>query len=256
MAIKGKLIVLTRSVAGNRAWRGHFEQRGASVYSFPTIEVQAVEPTPELVDVLQRIDEFDWVIFTSAMGPRFFKSIAERLDIDVSPERMPPIAVIGERTAAALKKLGYRVAFQPRVAASKNLARELGDFNKRKQIKGSSILLLRSEIATPELPKKLAALGGRVTDLAVYETLPVRGSDPEFEKLLERGKIDFLTFASPSAVRGFLGRVPARLHKLALALPAITLGGYTASALSKAGFQDIQTAQKSSIQAMAAIMLK
>ncbi len=250
--MQGKLVVLTRSAAGNRAWQRHFERLGASLYRFPTIEVVPVEPSPELTDILRRIDEFDWVIFTSAMGPHFFKSIIEKLSIDISPETMPPIAVIGERTAMAVKKIGYRVTFQPRLAASKNLAQELGDF---KPIKGSAILLLRSAIAEPDFPKKLGALGGRVTDRAIYQTILVREPDPEFEKLLEQGKIDFLTFASPSAVRGFLGRVPSTLQEIAMRLPAIALGRNIANALRSAGFKHIIITKEATMKAMLEALL-
>jgi uroporphyrinogen-III synthase len=258
-SLKGKLVVITRSVESNKPWIKYLKKQGAIPYPFPTIEIVPTKLTSEIKNVLKNIDDFDWVVFTSAAGIRSLKELIKKLAteksaIKISSARMPKIAVVGDTTAKAVRTAGYRVAFKPSTPSSAALAFEL------EPVRSRSILLLRTSIAPPDMRNVLIERGANVTELPIYTTVLRRDSDPKFEKLLMDGRIDFLTFASPSAVRGFFqrlsslrsaGRPYARTKLIARArtVPAMAIGPSVVTALTKAGFKDIRTAKEPTIQA-------
>lgn len=249
-SLKGKVVVITRSVKKNDPWIIHLKKQGAISYSFPTIEITPKTLTPAREKILKNISDFDWVIFTSAAGIRSLKELADAAAkkpktsaIGISPRRMPKIAVVGDATARAVRAMGYRVAFQPSEASATALAFQL------EPVQGRSILWLRSMIAGRDLHDILNARGASITDLPIYNTSPRLDPDPKFEKLLAAGRVDFLTFASPSAVRGFFNRLrSSKLQSKARALPAIAIGPSVTAALKKTGFKDIREAKEAGIE--------
>ena len=163
-------------------------------------------------------------------------------------KEMPPIAVIGDRTADAVKAIGYRVAFTPKTSDSHALGWELHPLR-------SPILLLRSDIASAELPQTLRIREASVVDIPVYKTKFLHRPDPKFSKLLMDNKVDCLTFASPSAVRGFFARVKGEAIRSARQIPAIALGAQTGDALQRAGFRDIRVSREATIEGIADAIL-
>lgn len=252
LLLKGKLIVLTRSAEGSAPWKKYLEKQGAKVYFFPTIEIVPVKLTPKIKNTLKNIADFDWVVFTSAAGVRSKEELAKKLKINVSTAQMPKVAVLGDATAAAASAMGYKAAFQPSTPGSAALAFEL------EPVRGRSVLLLRSALAARDMHDVLTARGAHVTDLAIYKTLYRRDPDPKFLKLLESGRIDFLTFASPSAVRGFFQRLrfQKKFIERARVLPTLAIGPSVAVILKKAGFKNIRVAEVPGIEGISETVKK
>ena len=68
--------------------------------------------------------------------------------------------------------------------------------------------------------------------------------------------MDFLTFASPSAVRGFFMRVKdKKLQKKARDITAVAIGPRVAATLKKYGFKDVRTASEPTMKGMADAMI-
>jgi uroporphyrinogen III methyltransferase/synthase len=77
------------------------------------------------------------------------------------------------------------------------------------------ILLMRAQVASPDLPKELEALGAIVDDVACYQTVPeTEDLNGAVATLLEEGT-DWITFTSSSTVENFHARfdLPALLKK-------------------------------------------
>jgi uroporphyrinogen III methyltransferase/synthase len=73
-------------------------------------------------------------------------------------------------------------------------------------LENRAILLLRAEVANPELPNKLAELGAIVDDVACYQTLPeTEDPDGAAGKFLAAGA-EWITFTSGSTVANFHAR--------------------------------------------------
>lgn len=232
-SFKGKTIVLTRSAEAGGEWERELRKKGAIVHRFPTIETAAVKPTKRLRGALRNIHGFDWIVFTSAVGPYFLRDAAKGARVRLSKDALPRIAAIGRATATAVRAVGWRVAFTPSAANSMSLAKKLP------VAPGGPVLLLRANIASKELPRALVRRGARVKDIPIYRTKLIRRPDARFSKLLLENKIDMLTFASPSAVRGFRSRVKGAAFRKAVTVPAAALGGEVRRALKDAGFLKI-----------------
>jgi uroporphyrinogen-III synthase len=243
----GKLAVLTRSTAGNQAWAAYLHAHGIATYGLPGITTKKTRLTPVQIDLLRRVGQFDWLVFTSAAGVRYLLEQAKFHTVPL-PEGRPKTAVVGEKTAAAALKNGLSVDFRPRTPNGHSLGLELP------LPKNSSILLARSTIAGRDLPDLLRRRGASVAELPVYDTIPTSNTDENFNQLLQQSRIGWLVFASPSAVRAFSNRLSPALRKLAQTLPAIATGPTTAHALQAGDFQDIHVAPKPNAAAIAAVI--
>jgi len=93
----------------------------------------------------------------------------------------------------------------PGVFTGRELARQLIGCT---DLRGKKVLLLRSEIASDELVRGIEMGGADVTDVPVYTAVPQKGDDAALVAQMQQGKIQWLTFASPSAVRSFFEQIP------------------------------------------------
>ena len=250
MGLENKLIVLTRTDAGNRAWTAHLARRGAKTYSFPAIGASKSPLTPELEQALCRLAQFDWLILPSATGVRFAVATLAELGIDLTHWPVPRIAVIGKQSAATAHQAGLMVSLRPSQANSTALANELPD------VTGRHILTLRSDIAPGGLVTTLRRRGADVTDLTVYQTHLRTEPDPIFSHLLKENEVRFLVFASPSAVRGFIRRLTTSELKLAKNLSSISIGPSVTATLQQSGFSQVHQAAQPSIESVHQTLLQ
>ena len=100
---------------------------------------------------------------------------------------------------------------------------------------GSRVLLPRATKARELLPDGLRAAGARVETWTVYRTAAPEGDLAELGAAIERGEVDALTFASPSAVRHFVAGLPVVAREAARRCVVAAIGPVTAEALREAG---------------------
>lgn len=242
--LNGKLVVLTRSRRGNRQWRTALAAAGAQVYSLPTITTTSLEPDDALRATLVSINTYDWIIFTSTNGIKYFWELCDRLNVKIGAKIHSKVAVIGPRTAARARASGLEVSFVPSVADSRHLADELGDLD------GRRVLILRTTIASKVLPDSLRRRGATVDDRRIYRTVLIRSVDRRLGQLLADGRVNFLIFASPSAVQGTAERLSTADLKLAQLLPAVAIGPSVVQALAAAGFKTVHVTDRPSIESV------
>ena len=250
MSLRNKLIVVTRSEKGSKEWQEQLTKQGATVYNLPTISMTPVKPNRKLSYLLHHIDDFYWVVFTSASGIRYLSILAKEISLDLSTIKLPKLAVIGEQTAMVARATGFQVVFQPTIPSSLTLGEEL------KPVGGKSILLLRTTIASSDLAKQLTQRGGIVTDLPIYQTTFLHEPDPKFSELLDSNKIDYITFASPSAVSGFCQRLTKLDLTKAKTLQVVAIGPVVAAELQGRGFKKIHTSIEPTVEGIIKIIAK
>jgi len=78
-------------------------------------------------------------------------------------------------------------------------------------LQGKKILLLRSQLASKQLIEQLEQAGAEVENIAVYTTVTEKSECDWLTERIAKSKIDWLTFASPSAVDGFFEKIHADL---------------------------------------------
>jgi uroporphyrinogen III methyltransferase/synthase len=225
----GQRVVVTRTREQASQLSNRLHELGAEVLEVPTIKLEAPTRREDLVDALLELNSYDWLVFTSPNGVAkffeyFFKQYHDMRDIGGAR-----IAAVGPATANKLKELHLQVDLMPDEALAANIAEAFSEFESIENLK---ICLLRAEVANPELPAALEALGAIVDDVACYKTVPesedVSGTAA---KLLETGA-DWVTFTSSSTVEHFHDRfdLPELLKKFPQ-MKLATIGPETSKAL-------------------------
>lgn len=196
----GKRILITRAPGQAHTFARKVMELGGEPVCLPVIDLVPPDDYTPLDRALARLPEYDWVVFTSANGVKFFVQRLQELRIDIRQVR-GEIAAIGPATAAALSRLGLQVAYQPGEYRAEALLEGLAE----RIPPGSRVLLPRAAGAREVLPEGLRSRGIEAEVVPAYRTVPAgaryRGA---VQELLENGRIHVITFTSSSSVRNFV----------------------------------------------------
>jgi uroporphyrinogen III methyltransferase/synthase len=193
--LAGMRIVVTRPIQQAHVLSERLNELGAKTIELPAIEIIPVEDTSHLDRALRSLKNYDWVIFTSVHGVRFFLERLMALKISPASLMRLKVAAIGSATASVLERAGKRSDFVPREYLSEKIAFGLGD------VRGKRILLPRADIASKKLPALLRERGGSVDEVIAYRTVIPRDLTRERVKSVLTEGVDVITFTSPSTVR-------------------------------------------------------
>ncbi|HUL31368.1 MAG TPA: uroporphyrinogen-III synthase [Thermodesulfobacteriota bacterium] len=195
----GRRILITRARQQSGDFTARLRKLGAEVIEFPTIEMIPPLRWDAVDQAVDRLNSYDWIIFTSANGVTFFW---QRLSKEGGPNRFPSslrVCAIGPATAGRLREKRTSVHYIPKEYIAESI---LEGFEKI-GIRGKRILLARAKKARDVLPKGLRKMGGEVDVVEVYRTIKPKGGSKKLKKLLADGKIDVITFTSSSTVNHF-----------------------------------------------------
>lgn len=229
--LAGRRIALTRPKAQAAEWQGQLEALGAEVVNLPMIEVTREIDPERLAEVLAELGGYDWIVFTSANGVRFFFDELRRGFDDIRVLGLMRIAVVGESTAAAVRDLWLKVEVQPKKATAEALADELVATN---SLDSAKVLVITGNLNRDTLVTKLEAARAIVDQLPVYRTVETDlTTDPVARDFRARGA-DAVLFASPSAAQSFLDQAAAlKLEKGARRPLAGSIGPSTTAAMKE-----------------------
>jgi len=218
------------------------------VVQLPMIET-AITNNPEPIhQVLNHLEVFDWLVFTSQNAVRYFFELAEEYGTKLYFYPNLKIATVGEKTKLKLEQLGYRTNFVPIKFSAEVLAENMDDLD------GKKVLIPRSSLAADQYVKKMEERGAEVVALDLYHTLKVSYSLNDLKAALSP-PINFLTFASPSAVEAFYENL--RKHQISLQNEKlICIGPSTAEKAKKLGFSVYDVATPHSMEGMVETLKK
>src|SRR5580698_8843458 len=104
----GQRIVITRAKAQADALASKLAALGAEAVEFPTIEIRAAADYAPLDRAIESLSSYDWLIFISANGVKFFLDRLDRSAADLRALRAR-ICAIGPATRAAIEALHLKV---------------------------------------------------------------------------------------------------------------------------------------------------
>lgn len=197
--LSGKTVLVTRSATQSNQFSDRLRAEGAIVVEMPALEIVPPSDWSQLDRAIDHLDIFQWLVLTSTNGVEyFFKRLLER-GRDVRSLANTQMAVVGEKTAAALKERGIQPDFVPPEFVADSLVDHFpGNLN------GAKILFPRVESGGREvLVKDLTAKGAEVTEVAAYQSRCPDAIAPEALAALESGNVDVITFASSKTVQHF-----------------------------------------------------
>lgn len=228
--LDGRTVVVTRRKGDEDALSSRLAELGAAVRELPAIAfAPPADPAP-LDAALRTLDQFDWVVFTSATAVERTLERLGALGLPVAPLRAARLAAVGPATADRLARELRPPDVVPREAKGEALAAELAPL-----VRGRRVLFPRPAEGRPETVAGLRAAGADLTIVEAYRTVPsAPGKIAPLAAWIEAGEVDAVAFASPSAVQAVVGALGQRVSLLrGVALAAI--GPTTADALSAAG---------------------
>ncbi len=185
--LTGKRIAVTRAREQAAELSEKLRALGALPIEVPMIEIAPPADFAPLDDAIKHIMRYDWLVFSSANGVKYFWQRLEDCQL-----RLPRIAAVGPKTAEALRANGLRVDAMPAEYLASELASALGE------MAGQRILLLQPDSAPSDLGEALRARGALVEAVVAYRTLPASNV-----QLFTPSDIDVITFASASAATNF-----------------------------------------------------
>jgi uroporphyrinogen III methyltransferase/synthase len=195
----GKKILVTRAREQASDLSERVRDLGGIPIEFPTIEVIPPESWADADHCAAQMAVYDWVIFTSANGVKFFLERIFALGHDIRDLKGPRICAIGPKTAEALDALKVKVDLVP----SEYRAESIFEGLKKEDLKGKRLLIPRARLARDVLPQELRKTGASVDVVEVYQTIRPAGNAEEVKRLLRNKSISAITFTSSSTVSNF-----------------------------------------------------
>lgn len=194
-----KTIVVTRAVSQSSQFTTLLQAQGARVIELPTLEIGPPSSWRELDRAIDRIDDFDWLILTSANAVDYFFQRLEEVTGERAFYSNIKIAVVGEKTAQRLLKLGLEPDFVPPNFVAEALVAYFPE-----PLAGLRVLFARVESGGREvLVKEFTSQGAKVRQVAAYESRCPEAIAPAALKALQSGNVDVVTFASAKTVQHF-----------------------------------------------------
>ncbi|MGA9771834.1 MAG: uroporphyrinogen-III synthase [Blastocatellia bacterium] len=203
--LKNKTVMVTRPRAQSKEMSDMLERLGAVVIHCPAIEIIEPDNWDALDTAIEKINTYDWIIFTSANGPRFFfPRLANRRKDGIASMAELIVCAIGPATARAIESAGVRVDVTATDSKAEGALRAIIEYTGgEEKLKGQRLLIPRARIAREVLPDELVRLGAEVDTVETYQTVKPAMDAGNIVDLFARGGIDAITFTSSSTVSNF-----------------------------------------------------
>ena len=196
----GKKILVTRPEEQAQGLGRMLSDLGARVHLFPTIKILPPKNWGEIDEAITGLSRYDWVLFTSVNGVKFFFERLRSAKKDARHLSGIQIGVIGPVTGDALHEAGLIPDLLPEKYSAEGIVEVL----EKLPITGKRFLLPRPAVASDFLPKKITSLGATVDVVEAYQTVVPEYDDDRLGVFVQEGPVDMITFTSPSTVDNLL----------------------------------------------------
>jgi uroporphyrinogen III methyltransferase/synthase len=239
----GKRIVITRARDQAGVLREALVELGAEVIELPTIEIRDPASWESFDGAIRRLEEFHYLLVTSANGARSFLARLRACGRDVRDLKGLTIGAIGPATAAEFAKTGIRVDFIPAEYRAEGLLEALAGHD----LRGKSFLIPRAKVARDLVPRVLTERGARVEVVEAYETVTPEFPAEELERLLSPPP-DVITFTSSSTATNFAKLFGDRpLKEVLRGTTVASIGPITSETIRKLGLEVTVETKESTI---------
>jgi uroporphyrinogen III methyltransferase/synthase len=259
----GYRILITREHSGGFE---PLEELGAELIEFPTIEIIPPEDYSELDSTIESIETYDWLIFTSRNGVKYFFQRFFEKDRDIRDLKGIKICAVGSKTADEIRKYGIKVDLIPEEFSSEGLIKAFSSYpsayrEKSQQqgseiLKGLKFLLPRAEKAREIFPDKIKELGGHIDLPIAYRAVKPEIHGKRLKRFLKEGRISIATFTSAVTFNNFLDIIGEDAIELLKGVAIAVIGPVTAKAVEKKGFKVDIMPEKATIEALVEEIIK
>ncbi|MDR2520413.1 MAG: uroporphyrinogen-III C-methyltransferase [Bacteroidales bacterium OttesenSCG-928-I14] len=180
-----------------------------NVIHTPLIKINKINNNKRLYNFAKKIIFFDWVIFTSRYGVRYFFESLNEMKLNINVLSCICIASVGKTTSLELNKYG----FYPNIESKSGSVEGLIIYFKSIQLEGKRILLPRSDKGLKHFSKTLEQFGNEVIDIPVY-----KNEINNKAEIVDLSLFQKIIFSSPSGVDAFIklyGTLPVGVQMIA-----------------------------------------
>lgn len=253
-ALAGRRVAVTRAREQTSELAGKLAALGAEVVELPLIHIVKDVEKQALADVMLELGSYDWIVFTSANGVRFFFEEFFRLFDDIRALGLLRFACVGDTTAKAIAEHHLKIECQPKVATAEALANDLVATG---SLDSAKVLVVTGSLNRDTLVLKLEEARAIVDTFQVYKTEKTDlTEDPAAADFRARGA-DAILFCSSSAVQSFVDQAAAlKLDQNAKRPLAGSIGPQTGETMKKAGVPIDFEARTPSLDALVEALVK
>lgn len=241
----GRTLLVTRPAAQADELATLLEEQGARVLAQAAIEIRPPRDWAAVDATLERLDRYDWVVFSSVNGVRSWLGRLEATGRDLRALGRVRLAAVGPATAAALADYHLRTDLQPARFQAEDLADALAP-----EARGRRFLLVRASRGRQVLSERLLAAGGEVEQVVAYESVDVAAADPEIAAQLRAGGITWTTVTSSAIARSLWQLFGPDLHRTQLA----SISPLTSATLRELGLEPAVEAREATLAGLVAAL--
>jgi uroporphyrinogen-III synthase/uroporphyrinogen III methyltransferase/synthase len=278
--LAGKRVLVTRAAHQAGKLSEGLRALGAEPVEVPVLEIRPPDSFDAMDAALRNLASYDWLILTSANTVRALTERWTALRIALDQSIRLKVAAVGEATATAARKAGFRVTFVPETYVAESLVAGLMNqvslaAKRPEMVKGTGfspyidqaettralapegsfatscpnrrILLARAAVARDVIPDALRAAGAEVDVVDAYQNVLPEAAPEQLRRAVAVG-LDAVTFTSSSSVTHLAeaARVAGIAWPLA-AVPAVSIGAITSQTLVDLGWEPAAEANPSDI---------
>jgi uroporphyrinogen III methyltransferase/synthase len=244
----GRRVAITRARDRNSELRDKLEALGAEVIELPLITVTKDVDRYALVEILAELGSYDWIVFTSANGARFFFEEFFKGFDDVRSLGLLRFACVGRATAHEIERHHLKVECMPADATGESLADALIATG---SLDSAKVIVVTGNLNRAALVQKLEDARAIVDRLPLYKTEKTHLADDPAADDFRRKGADAILFASSSAAQSFAGQAGAlKLASGARRPLAGSIGGHTSATMRETGIPVDFEAKAASLDAL------
>ena len=243
----GTTVMVTRPRGQSDPLRRRLRELGADVLLQPAIDIRDPDSWVAVDAALQRLHEFDWLVFSSANGVAHFLDRLCSAHGDLRKLGPLRLAAIGPGTADELAKYHLKPDLVPEEYRAEALAEALVH-----RAASRRVLLVRASRGRETLAERLVAGGALVEQVVAYQSLDVLPPDAEIAELLREGRIDWITVTSSAIARSLAAMFGDDLRLARLA----TISPLTSTTLRELGFEPAAEASTYTMEGVVAALLQ
>jgi uroporphyrinogen-III synthase len=247
LPLSGRRVLVTRAAHQAGKLSDGLRALGAEPVEVPVLEIRPLESFEALDAALRGLNGYDWLILTSANAVQALAGRASELGTAIVQPESLKVAAVGEATAAAARKAGFKVTLVPESYVAESLLDGLTG-----QVSGTKILLARAAAARDLIPDSLRAAGAVVDVVDAYRNVMPEAAPKLLRQALDQG-IDVATFTSSSSATHLAeAAVAAGLAWPFAEVLAVSIGPITTQTLREMGWEPAAEANPSDIQGLIA----
>ncbi len=238
----GKRIVITRAQDQSNKLYNLLANEGAWVLLLSSIKTEFSAPSALLADLLK--NRYDWIIFSSANGVRYFFKELFAEGLDSRSLYGKKIAVIGSATAETLWQYGITADLIPSQYIGKSLIEELSN---QILLSNSKILRVKGDFENDYIADSLIQFGA---DVDLYEVYKIKQGKPDKEvinDIIENGA-NAVVFTSSSTVVNFFKIIGSNALSVLKEANVISIGPMTTNKLIEYGITHTYTAKEQTVK--------